>query len=408
MRRWLLVLVACKSGSSKPPPDAAKPKPDAAVIDAVPIDAPAKQTPVPTKVAFGDHAACAVLSDGSVRCWGDNNVGQLGDGTKRISDAPVTPRVHGAKDIVIGRDNACALLDDGSVACWGMIGIGKPPPALEPTAASGVFKAQRVFAQYGAACAALADGAFVCWGDIDSHGRLRPVQVGEHRLPTPYAGMTRVVQLVDSGALVEGGDVVIWDNDGVPIHAGTTGVVEIASHHGVVCGRTEDGTTSCYGERAPCAPPPASPPPPPKKKPKGKAKDKTKDKAKPPPAKVVAVPIIKTKLPAAKQLAFDDGMCVVTTAGRLQCLDLADMCKLEPERPAPIRVEQAIGQCARIAGGTVSCWHRDQHDRRKAFAIEHVAHVTQLAAIRERGCALADGGVWCWDEQGRASQLSLP
>jgi len=64
--------------------------------------------------------ACVVVSGGTVQCWGSNWNGELGDGSKIDSTAPVT--VLGIKDAIAvsaGGSHTCALLASGVVKCWG-------------------------------------------------------------------------------------------------------------------------------------------------------------------------------------------------------------------------------------------------------------------------------------------------
>lgn len=79
-----------------------------------------------TQVAVGVYHACALLNDRSVRCWGGNAFGQLGDGTTTDRDAPV--RVEGlppAAQIVAGARHTCARSVEGRVLCWGANGDGQ-------------------------------------------------------------------------------------------------------------------------------------------------------------------------------------------------------------------------------------------------------------------------------------------
>jgi len=76
-------------------------------------------------VAVGSSHGCAALIDGTVHCWGNNQTGQLGNGTQESSDEPVQVEgLSGAVAVSVnGIDSSsgqsCALLDDGTARCWG-------------------------------------------------------------------------------------------------------------------------------------------------------------------------------------------------------------------------------------------------------------------------------------------------
>lgn len=82
-------------------------------------------------IAAGGEHSMALLNDGTVRTWGDNDVGQLGDGTEVNSDIPV--EVIGLEDtkfVGAGRDHNLAINIDGTVWAWGdndngQLGIGR-------------------------------------------------------------------------------------------------------------------------------------------------------------------------------------------------------------------------------------------------------------------------------------------
>lgn len=71
--------------------------------------------------------ACGLKSDKTVVCWGANNYGQLGDGTRedRKSKAAPVKGLAGVAQISVGVNHACALLEDNTVKCWGKNGRGQ-------------------------------------------------------------------------------------------------------------------------------------------------------------------------------------------------------------------------------------------------------------------------------------------
>ncbi|SVD78327.1 uncharacterized protein METZ01_LOCUS431181, partial [marine metagenome] len=68
-------------------------------------------------LAAGTYHTCAVLDDGSLYCWGDNNYGQLGDGTDTNSHTPLAvnnlPIGYTATSVSGGNRHTCTVLDDG-------------------------------------------------------------------------------------------------------------------------------------------------------------------------------------------------------------------------------------------------------------------------------------------------------
>ena len=81
-------------------------------------------------LAAGDYHACAVLSDSSLQCWGNNQYGQLGNGNdiaqERAVNVDISQNIH---SISLGKQHSCALLNNGVMKCWGdningQLGIG--------------------------------------------------------------------------------------------------------------------------------------------------------------------------------------------------------------------------------------------------------------------------------------------
>lgn len=75
-----------------------------------------------SKVAAGRAFACALTTAGAVWCWGENSAGQVGDataGSPRLAPAQVSNLGGTAVDLVAGGAHACAVLSTGDVRCWG-------------------------------------------------------------------------------------------------------------------------------------------------------------------------------------------------------------------------------------------------------------------------------------------------
>lgn len=133
---------------------------------------------VPVGIAVGFRHACAVLSDGSVRCWGDNANSQLGNSS--VGGASFRPvavvGLSGAIQIGSGGDHTCAVLNDNTVRCWGQNGLGQlgtgsssaPTPA--PTKVVGVSGATSVATSTTHSCAVVSGGKVTCWGDANKLG----------------------------------------------------------------------------------------------------------------------------------------------------------------------------------------------------------------------------------------------
>ena len=116
---------------------------------------------------------CALLNNGSVACWGKNDVGQFGDGTTISSTSPkyaLLPPGRTAISIDVGRFHACSILDDNSSVCWGnntdgQIGDGTTITRLTPTYVdfpNGHFSTIST-GQYHT-CGVASNASVHCWG----------------------------------------------------------------------------------------------------------------------------------------------------------------------------------------------------------------------------------------------------
>ncbi len=227
------------------------------------------------KLAAGAHHTCAVLSNGTVRCWGYNAEGQLGDGTSGSGAYSATPvavaGITDAVDLVAGESHTCAVLSNGTARCWGkndfgQLGDGTTDDHPTPVAVVGLANVRQIDAGNHFNCATLTDGTLRCWG-ASTHG-----QLGEGTTavvnPTPVAvpGLTGVLQVaagaVHTCALLSGGTARCWGNntwgylgDGTtnastaPVAVvGLTGARQLSANEGHTCAVLGDGTARCWGD----------------------------------------------------------------------------------------------------------------------------------------------------------------
>jgi alpha-tubulin suppressor-like RCC1 family protein len=123
-------------------------------------------------LSAGSGYWCAVVYDGSVRCIGQDNYNQLGDGAAAASSTVpvVVMGVAGAVSVSTGTLHACALLSSGSVACWGVnsqgaLGDGTTTATSTTVDALCVADATQVAAGVTETCALRSGGTVECWGE---------------------------------------------------------------------------------------------------------------------------------------------------------------------------------------------------------------------------------------------------
>ena len=154
-----------------------------------------------SRIAVGEHYTCAVLSNNSVRCWGLNDYGQTGGGTphsdRTISGSAGDPLNGGsASRIAAGEGHSCAILNNGTVKCWGdnyddQTGGGTPSLGVGKTATHIAIGAWSKYT-----CTLLNDKTVKCWGQ-NGYGQIgggieRSDRILRGSLGNPLGGQTAI------------------------------------------------------------------------------------------------------------------------------------------------------------------------------------------------------------------------
>ena len=277
----------------------------------VPISLNTLATP---KVVSGADHACRLFSDGSVKCWGLNNDGQLGQGSiTNFGDLPNQISTMNsinlgtgryAVDLTAGAAHTCALLNDGGVKCWGLnnygqlglgdtlnrgVNSGEMGNFLNEVALGSNRHAVSIAAGNYFNCALLDNGDVKCWGqnfvgqlglgDVTNRGDL-PGQMGDN-LGATFLGTHRTAVAIAAGtyhacAILDNGTAKCWGlNDSGQLGQGNTGTmfyigvnptdmetlnpidfgsdrmpVAMAAGDRFSCALLDNGTVKCWGYNA--------------------------------------------------------------------------------------------------------------------------------------------------------------
>jgi alpha-tubulin suppressor-like RCC1 family protein len=223
-------------------------------------------------ISVGGTGGCALSRGGTLRCWGENGHGEAGDGTKMMRTAPVPVPDLGTSvvDVSFGGAHACALMRGGTVRCWGdnargQLGDGTQDERTRPVLVKDLFDAVRVSAGEQHTCAVRKGGEVVCWGDNAGRQLGLPAGEAQRSFPVPVAGLAGATDVTAGGThscalLGASGQVQCWgaNESGQLGDATTTGRsapapvmnltdgLSISAGHAHTCARTRSGNR-CWG-----------------------------------------------------------------------------------------------------------------------------------------------------------------
>lgn len=192
-----------------------------------------------TQIAIGSGHVCALLQDTTAQCWGDNLVGNLGNGTTTASTTPVVVQQQGGAtltgitQLALGDLHSCALLSSGEARCWGQnqgtLGDGtrtnrKRAVPVQNSAGTGpLTNIVQLAAGSQHTCALLGDGRVQCFGengqgqigDGTTTARLRPKTVKDPSGTTALTSVTQIsADLQSTCARLSTGQLRCWGPNG--------------------------------------------------------------------------------------------------------------------------------------------------------------------------------------------------
>lgn len=247
-----------------------------------------------TSLSLGFHHTCALLSDGSVRCWGHATWGQLGYGNTTIIGDDELPSSVGSVDLggkavqlSVGGYQSCALLEGGTVRCWGIgqygqlgygnknnVGDDETPASVGVVDVGGT--AISIVAGPYHTCAVLTGGKVRCWGpglygelgygnketvgddetpasvgDVDVGGPVKALALGDfHTCALLENGKVRCWGRSTEGELGYGNTETIGDDE-TPASAGDVNVggtvTQITAGENHTCALLVGGAVRCWG-----------------------------------------------------------------------------------------------------------------------------------------------------------------
>ena len=241
-----------------------------AVADAAPVTV--------TALGAGTSHSCGVLSDMTVKCWGNSGYGQLGFGQASAQlSAPGAPvgSINNAVAVAVAEDSSCALLSTGSVQCWGrndygQLGNSDNAHSSYPVTVSTITTATAVACGGHACCALLPQSApgtsnVMCWG-LGGDGQLGNGANGNSNKPVPVSGINTAIAVTvgryHACALLSGGTVKCWgngyngqlgrgntqnSNTPVTVQSITTAIAVSAGGY-QCCAVLSSGTVQCWGD----------------------------------------------------------------------------------------------------------------------------------------------------------------
>jgi len=230
-----------------------------------------------TAISAGVRHTCAVTVSGGAKCWGENNYGQLGNGstTNQLTPVDVQGLTSGVASISAGFSYTCAVTTSGGAKCWGQDNVGQLGDnamlvnKLTPTDVDGLTAGvSSISAGDKHTCAVMISTGAKCWGE-DIYGQLGDNSTLKNQpVPVNVQGLTTGVSSISAGvfhtcAITTGGKAKCWGQDTngqlgdnatlenkptpVDVFGLASGVASIGAGYGHSCALMASGGIKCWG-----------------------------------------------------------------------------------------------------------------------------------------------------------------
>lgn len=225
-------------------------------------------------ISTGQDHACALHASGELKCWGGNAAGQLGDGSTTGSTTPVTVAALGndVAAVTAGYGWTCAITKStGAAKCWGgnnvgQLGNNSTTNSPVPVQVSGLTEGVKYISAGSAhTCAINKNGGAMCWG-VNQYGGLGNNSTANSSIPVQVSGLETGVSTIKGGfrhtcALTTSGAAKCWGynnvgqlgnnsttNSPIPVQVTnlTSGTSKIGLSEGHVCA-VKNGAAFCWG-----------------------------------------------------------------------------------------------------------------------------------------------------------------
>jgi len=386
-----------------------------------------------SEVAAGGDHSCAVLPSGHINCWGDNEDGELGNGTTSNSDTPVEVQgISTATQATAGGSDSCALLASGHIDCWGAnasggLGDGTTNNSDTPVEVQGIVTATQVTAGVGYACALLSSEHVDCWG-ADYYGELGNGTTSSSDLPVEVLGISTATQVTTGGghtcALLSSGHVDCWGSNeygqlglrtlkssDTPVEAqGIATATQVTAGGGLfegshTCALLSSGHIDCWGDNN-----------------YGELGVGTTVGGSSTPVEVQGISTA-TEVTAGGGYAEEGGStCALLSSGDVDCWGDNENGELgnstTDNSNAPVGVQGisaatqitagAVGMCALLSSGHIDCWGENEYGQlgngttgrsSAPTEVQGISTATQITAGTAAMCALLSSNhIDCWGD----------